>query len=329
MLAASLMCGLAAVLYVAPSRVVRPFQAAVLDLVISGQAATLDRYERWRPSLVSRHWHRFLIVAATAAGLTKADPASRNAQEPGAELEGVARQRMDALDLQCRRLRVENAQLREELSLAEKYGVSPVPVSNGQSDKRPTVIRAAVLGRDAIKLWPMAPHLNQGDRHGVAESSLVLDAAAPHLDQGSDAGVQPELDVLIGRCVVGRVATVGRWTSTLELITDTRYRALAQIIRPSEQGGTFGTEGILVGQGTPLCKLTDVPTTQSVRVGDEVYTSERDHRTPVSLYYGRIVRVVESGRHWDIDVDPAVKVAELRTVAILKVPPVLGRTLAE
>jgi rod shape-determining protein MreC len=322
LLAASMMCGLAAVLYVVPPSIERPVRAAVVDLVISGQAATLERYDRLRPSLVSWNWRRLIAFvgnASEAAGMpAQASPAATASQE-----------RIDSLELQCRRLRVENARLRDELSTAEKYGVSPIPVSTGHAAEPPAVIRAAVLGRDALELWRTAPHLNQGHRHGVSESSLVLDAAAPHLDQGSDSGVQPELDVLIGRCVVGRIANVGRWTSTLEPITDSRYRALAQIIRPSEQGGSFGTEGILVGQGTSFCKLTEVPTTQSVRVGDEVYTSERDHRTPVPLYYGRVVRVEESGRNWDIAVEPAVKVADLRTVAVLKIPPILGRTLAE
>ena len=155
--------------------------------------------------------------------------------------------------------------------------------------------------------------MNSGRAQGLVESDAVLDESGPHLDQGSEAGIEPELDVLIGRCVVGRIASVGHWTSALESITDRRYRGLAQIIRPSDQGAPFGAEGILVGQGTELCKLTDVPTTQSVRIGDDVYTSDRDRRFPISLYYGRVVRVTEAGRNWDISVRPAVRVtADLR-----------------
>ena len=76
------------------------------------------------------------------------------------------------------------------------------------------------------------------------------------------------------RCGSHRVG--GSLGQALEPITDPRYRGLAQIIRPSDQGGSFGAEGILIGQGTELLKLAEVPTTQSVRVGDEVYTSDRD-----------------------------------------------------
>ena len=230
---------------------------------------------------------------------------------------------------QCRRLEIENARLHDELRLAEKYGISPIPVPNAAAARAPGVVRAAVVSRETLALWVSARHLNQGRAHGVTESSLVLEDNLPHIDEGSDAGVEPELDVFTGCCVVGRIASVGRWTSTLELVSDAHYRALAQIVRPSEGGASFGTEGIIVGQGNGRCKLSDVPTTQTVRIGDEVYTSDRDGRIGVPLYYGRVVRVAEAGRHWDITIEPAVKAADVKTVVVLKLPPILGKMLAQ
>ncbi len=215
-------------------------------------------------------------------------------------------------------MQLENARLREDLSLAEKYGVSPVPATAHSSPDALSVVRAAVINQQTQSV-AAEQLLSAGGSQGLAESDVVLDEPGPRLDQGSEAGIEPELDVLIGRCVVGRIASVGRWASALEPITDHRYRGLAQIIRPSDQGGSFGAEGILVGQGTELLQLTDVPTTQSVRVGDEVYTSDRDRRFPIPLYYGRVVRVEEAGRNWEIAVRPAVRVSELKTVAVLKV----------
>jgi cell shape-determining protein MreC len=209
-----------------------------------------------------------------------------------------------------------------------KYGVSPVAGAPATSREVPTVVRADLV-RQGAQSVAAEQFLGAGRSQGLAESDVVLDESLPHLDRGSEAGVEPELDVLIGRCVVGRIASVGRWTSALEPITDARYRGLAQIIRPSDQGGSFGAEGILVGQGTELLKLSEVPTTQSVRVGDEVYTSDRDRRFPVPLYYGRVVRVQEAGRNWDISVRPAVRVSDLKTVAVLKSNRPAGRTLAE
>jgi hypothetical protein len=308
LLTAAALCAVAAGLSVMP-RLEHPLRGAVLDVVVSGQAIALSHFEGWRrPSLVSPAQE--LAVATRSAA-------------------PVADERLHSLEQTCRRLRIENARLHEELQLAEKFGVSPIPVTAARAAATPTVVRAALISRETLAQWHSVRHLSQGRTHGVAESSLVLEERLPHLDQGSNAGVEPELDVFIGRCVVGRIASVGRWTSTLELITDSRYRALVQIVRPTDQGGSFGTEGILVGQGTGLCKLTDVPTTQTVRVGDEIYSSDRDGRTRVPLYYGRIVRVEEAGRHWDITVEPAIRAGELKSVAVLKLPPTFARTLAE
>ncbi|HUE17046.1 MAG TPA: rod shape-determining protein MreC [Planctomycetaceae bacterium] len=309
LLTAAAFSAAAAGLCIAPPWLQQPLRAAVVDVIVSGQAFAMSRYDAWR--------------ASSALLPTRARP--DDAKSAAAADDG----RLRNLEQTCRRLRIENARLREELQLAEKYGVSPIPVAAAHTAAVPTVVRAAVVSRQTLSQWRSVRPLNQGRTAGIAESSLVLDEGLPHIDQGSDAGVEPELDVFIGRCVVGRIASVGRWTSTLESITDPRYRALVQIVRPSDQGGSFGTEGILVGQGNGLCKLTDVPTTETVRMGDEVYTSDRDRRTRVPLYYGRILRVEEAGRHWDITVEPAVKAGELKSVAVLKLPPSFARPLAE
>ena len=296
-------------LSVAPPAVQQALRGAVLDVVVSGQSFAIHRLDTWR---------------AAEVALPAGPPAERAEAVANPESE----QRL-ALEQACRRLRLENARLREELHLAETYGVSPIPVPNARSAGVPSVVRAAVVSRQILSQWQSVRHLNQGRARGITESSIVLEENLPHLDQGSEAGVETEFDVFIGRCVVGRIASVGRWTSTLEPITDPHYRALAQIVRPTDQGGTFGTEGILVGQGNGLCKLTEVPTTETVRVGDEVYTSDRDGRCRIPLYYGRVKTVAEAGRHWEITVDPAVKTADLKSVAVLKLPPSFVRPLAE
>jgi cell shape-determining protein MreC len=311
LLAAAAMVAVAVTLFLSPGRVQRTLRSAVLDVITPGQACVLVHYERGRDLALARY-SRFMSGARSDV--------STSAPETGA--------RLTTLEHACRRLRLENARLREELALSEKYGVSPVPTPIQSSRDLATVVRAAVISRGAQSV-AAEQFLGSGHSQGIAESDVVLDDAAPRLDQGSEAGVEPELDVLIGRCVVGRIASVGHWTSALEPITDPRYRGLAQIIRPSDQGGSFGAEGILIGQGTELLKLADVPTTQSVRVGDEVYTSDRDRRFPIPLYYGRVVRVEEAGRNWDISVRPAVRIGDLKTVAVLKFSRPAGKTLAE
>jgi rod shape-determining protein MreC len=304
----------AAGLFIAPPRLQQTVRGAVLDVVVSGQALAMSRYDALRHSASNVAFAGRPVENAVSTAAS--DQSTRN------------------LEQTCRKLRIENARLREELQLAEKYGVSPIAVpprdaNTSRATVAPEVVRAAVVSRQALAQWRTLRTLNQGRSAGISESSLVLEENSPHLDQGADAGIEPDLDVFIGRCVVGRIASVGRWTSTLESITDRRYRALVQIVRPTDQGGSFGTEGILVGQGNGLCKLTEVPTTETVRVGDEVYTSERDSHAGIPLYYGRIRSVEEAGRHWDITVEPAVKTEELNSVAVLKLPPNFARPLAQ
>lgn len=306
LLTAAALAAVAGGFSIAPPALQQALRGAVLDVVVSGQSFVIHHVDIWRPTQV--------------------------AVPPSKRIEAVAKPQNDergALEQACRRLRLENARLREELHLAETYGVSPIPLPDARSAGVPAVVRAEIVSRQTLSRWQSVRHLNQGRTRGVSESSIVLEDNLPHLDQGSEAGVEAEFDVFIGRCVVGRIASVGRWTSTLEPIADPHYRALAQIVRPTDQGGTFGTEGILVGQGNGLCKLTEVPTTETVRVGDEVYTSDRDGRCRVPLYYGRVKTVAEAGRHWDITVEPAVKTSELKLVAVLKLPPTFARPLAE
>ncbi len=302
-------CGLAGLLFAAPERAQNSLRALVLDVVVTGRGRLLARYDAWRNR--SNRLNGESLSEQRAAAPTSADD------------------RVHALEQTCRRLRIVNARLRDELQLAERYGVSPFPAASLRPAAPPAVLRAAIVNRDELAEWRSVPHLVGGRAQGVAESDLVLDEGSPHLDQGSEAGIEPELDVFVGRCVVGRIASVGRWTSTLETIADPRYRALAQIVRPSDQGGSFGTEGILVGAGNGRCKLTQVPTTETVRVGDEVYTSPRDGRSPVPLYYGRVVQVEDRGRNWDITVEPAVRPRALRTVAVLRSSVNSERPLAE
>jgi cell shape-determining protein MreC len=311
LLAAAATCAVAVIVFVAPRSVQSTLRGAVLDVVVPSQAWVLARYESSRERVVAR-WEQFRSAPRAEA---PTNPAKVDAQ-------------VASLQQTCRRLRLENARLRNELHLAEQYGASPVATVAGSALEAPTVVTASVIGQRASSS-AARQSLSSGRSQGIGESDVVLDAALPQLDQGAEAGVEAELDVLIGRCVVGRIASVGRWSSTVEPITDPRYRGLAQIVRPSDQGGSFGAEGIVVGQGTELLKLTEVPNTQSVRVGDEVYTSDRDRRFPVPLYYGRVVRVEESGRNWDIAVRPAARVSDLKSVAVLKVGHRAGKTLAE
>ena len=160
--------------------------------------------------------------------------------------------------------------------------------------------------------------LERGAVDGVRESTLVLEDNRSLLDQGADAGLAPGQPVYSGRNVVGKIAVVGRWTSTVCPVTDPEFRGLAQLARSSGNRLLFGPQAILVGCGERLCRLTLIPATEPVSVGDEVYTGQRDAALPYPLYYGKVVSaLIKPGAlHWEIRVQPAVQRIAAPTVQI-------------
>ena len=165
----------------------------------------------------------------------------------------------------------------------------------------PSLIEAAVLGDVLAEQWRSGKLLDRGTANGVRESALVVSSRQPLLDLGQDGELLPEDAVLLGRSVIGKVERVGRWTSTLLLLTDATYRGRAQLIHTADTGFAWGGRGILKGQGEPLCKLEGIAATESVRVGDGVYTAERDGLVTTPLYYGHVVEATLGPRQLGAD----------------------------
>src|SRR5579872_4317581 len=128
LLAAFTMGAAATVLFLSPAAVQTAVRGTVLDLIGPSQGWVLARSES------GRH----LLIAQIARLRSNASNT-----EPSTALAVVVR--VAALEQACRRLQVENARLRDELSLAEKYGVSPVPTASRRSFETPTVVLAGVI----------------------------------------------------------------------------------------------------------------------------------------------------------------------------------------
>lgn len=219
-----------------------------------------------------------------------------------------------------RRLQIEAAQLRDQMETAQQQGAVPFQGRVGKPLLIPQLLTAAVLGEETAAKWQAGRFIDKGQTHGVSPSTLVVDVGSRLIDQGADANIAAGQPVLAGRCVVGRIAQVGHWTSTVQLVTDGEFRGFAQLVRPTSQGFVFGTRGILEGIGDTLCRLRFISSTEAVQVGDEVYTGDRDGALPSRLYYGQVVRaeLEPHASHWEIWVKPAVADMELQTVQVLR-----------
>lgn len=291
---AVLLCVGAVALHVAPARVQEGIQTGLRDALRPGQVM-VRRAEQW-----GRGW----------------SAANRSAEE-GA-LTGRLEEELSAWKQRCRELQLANTRLQEQLAAGEQERSLRWPVSPRDPLVVPELVSASVLGEEAATLLRGGALIDFGSQPGLAESTLVLEDSRPLIDQGRDAGMEAGQAVYRGRAVVGRIAKVGRWVSTLQHVTDSEYRGFAQVARPTTAGLAWGPRGILVGCGEALCRLTEISSTESVDAGDEVYAA--DTSFPEPMYYGRVVEaeLEAGGLRWRVLVEPAVPRDGLRMVQVLR-----------
>ncbi len=231
------------------------------------------------------------------------------------ELETVRSERDQALD-RTQRLAAQLAQQQ----------VAPPPLVETTSDDggpprlfTPALVEAAVLGETLAEAWRSGRILDQGWKSGLRESALVLSSHRPLLDLGQSQQISPEDTLLVGQSVVGKVEIVGQWTSTFLPVTDPEFRGRAQLIRQAPAGVVWGAEGLLTGTGD-ACQLTGIAATEAVRIGDLVYTAERDGILSAPLCYGEVTHAEldPQGREWIVTLRPAAQPAPLTRVQVMR-----------
>jgi rod shape-determining protein MreC len=279
-----------------PADAARPLRNLVRDALRPGQLAA-------RSSVTTvRNW---LGTRWQATGIAGIPP----------EVEEELR----SLRLANRQWQVQTARLREKLKdLNEQQGLVPV-VASPAPLVSVQLVEARVMGEETATFWRGKQLLAVGAKEGVIESALVLESARPLVDLGTDAQISPGDAVYSGRIVIGKIADVGQYSSTLRLVTDPGYSGRARLARRTARGGlVFGAEGTLVADGSELCRLKHV--TDPVNVGDEVYTGGADGLLPAPMYYGKVVRAEldPNAQDWSIWVKPAATLDRLETVLILR-----------
>ena len=254
------------------------------------------------------------------AGLGSLLPSARSHSSSDSNVVAKLIEELEVERQRTRALQIRMAQLAERLAPEDEI-YSAIPQT-----KRliiPSLTEVAVLGDTVAEQWRASKFLDQGSQNGLHENELVLSnrkPLRPLIDAGEDFALSTEDALLLGRCVIGKVEYVGQWTSTFRLVTDSRYRGRAQLIRETDSGFVFEAQGILKGQGKPLCKLEGIPAEKSVHLNDAVYTADRDGIIPTPFYYGRVVEAVlgPDDREWTVLVEPAPIPAQLTRVHILR-----------
>lgn len=279
-----------------PESAVSAVRSALLDSILPMQMVKETANEHW-----------------TAWTKNRADRSSSELAELRAEL--------DAWKRTARLQQIEQAERREQSQREQAMGTSRYTATGSTSLFVSELIRADVIGPRELDLLERSLLIERSPEQTIETGSLVLDEGSEVLlDQGADAGLENEHPVYSGRCVVGRLTDVGRWVSRVQLTTDKNFRGRAQILRSIEGRYSYGPEGILEGTGTGSCRLRYIGRTDSVRVGDDVYTSARSAALPEPMFYGTIVKAEldETAREWTIEIEPAVNPELLRSVDVLK-----------
>ena len=216
-----------------PSRILFPLTIALclLALALTGVPQSIANKARAIVFDASLPGHRLLAVARTKI------IAARERHSPDAEHD----RRMRDLELQARgwqqryrQLQAQNGLLNEKLTAAVRDGVSPYRGSPAEPLVVPQLLQASVLGDESAAMWRSGTLIDRGSADGLRESTLVLEEVAALVDQGVSAGLSAGQPIYSGRNVVGKIGVVGRWTSTIQPLTDPKFRGMALRSRPPQ-----------------------------------------------------------------------------------------------
>lgn len=207
-------------------------------------------------------------------------------------------------ELQRRQLILENAQLRQRVKAART--TQPFTQIIGRDLVDYVAVKARVLSRSGMSQSLKHLIVDAGKSQGLRESELVIRTDGMIVDKGTDHGLSPGQKVAAGAVVTGRLKRVTRWVSEVEPVTSPDFSAAVQLLNRSAQESGFGEHGILVGSGNGQCRITGVPYTAVVAVGDEVYSASLNGVQGPRLFYGTVVSAeFQGGGQWDILVKPA------------------------
>ena len=144
------------------------------------------------------------------------------------------------------------------------------------------------------------------------------------IDRGSSSGIALNMPVVTGGGIVGRVITVGPWSSQVMLITDEKAGAGA-VVGQLGQSGALGSVRGRADLGVALIEMRYVSGLEKVDVGDSVMTTGQDGIYPAGLNVGRVVDVKHgtATQAHQILIQPGAQLDHLEEVAVLlyKPPP--------
>ena len=120
----------------------------------------------------------------------------------------------------------------------------------------------------------------------VISKGVTSNMSSIIINRGSNDGVSKNLPVLSSRGVIGKITTVSKSSSEVQLISDVNFR-LSVKIAPDE------VEGIMRWIGEDLCEIAELKKISDIEIGDIVLTSNLSIYFPPNLPVGEVVSIFE------------------------------------
>ena len=138
------------------------------------------------------------------------------------------------------------------------------------------------------------------------------------INRGSSSGVETNMPVVTAGGIVGRVITVGPWSSQVMLITDEKAGAGA-VVGQLGQSGALGSVRGRADLGVGVIEMRYVSGLEKVEVNDYVMTTGQDGIYPPGLNVGRVIDVKNgtATQAHQILIQPGAQLDHLEEVAIL------------
>jgi rod shape-determining protein MreC len=138
------------------------------------------------------------------------------------------------------------------------------------------------------------------------------------INRGSNSGVEANMPVVTTGGIVGRIITVGPWSSQVMLITDEKAGAGA-VVGQLGQSGALGSVRGRADLGVGVIEMRYVSGLEKVEINDYVMTTGQDGIYPPGLNVGRVIDVKNgtATQAHQILIQPGAQLDHLEEVAVL------------
>ncbi|MBC8289953.1 MAG: rod shape-determining protein MreC [Planctomycetes bacterium] len=230
---------------------------------------------------------------------------------------GQLSKRLREAELRNRRTQLGILAAQDQIAQLKQTGASPFVASPASPLVTPQAVSARLIGDEIVSLWKSSRLLDRGSKSGLYKDQWVLDGEVPKIDHGQTSNIVDGLPVFAGRCLVGRIAKSGRWTSWLQLTSDPEFRTKAVVLLKNP--GVLSAEFLLEGAGGGTCRLVSVPSSEHIEAGALVYSVPGDRGIDSPMLFGRVSKATlqPGSLHWEINVTPAVDLESLDSVQVV------------